>query len=188
MSGLAPRPWALAGLGLELSSALPTGPGSSMGGASVGLPTAAAPTPTPERTPTPAAGPAAALSRLADCRTASECSRASCAGRPRWRCGCPDNRKGAGRTGPWGRRHSRSTSHFLEMNQGGCLVTMRDLFSHLWGCVLRGRHLPFSVATCDRAWAYVAELRRVPGMQEGKNGPLGPTVLLMLWTADTLRF
>lgn len=24
-------------------------------------------------------------------------------------------------------------------------------------------------------------------MQEGKNGPLGPTVLLMLWTADTLH-
>lgn len=23
-------------------------------------------------------------------------------------------------------------------------------------------------------------------MQEGKNGPLGPTVLLILWTTDTL--
>lgn len=43
-----------------------------------------------------------------------------------------------------------------------------------------GGGLPLSVATCDRAWAYVAELRRVPGRQEGKKGPLGPTVLLML--------
>lgn len=50
---------------------------------------------------------------------------------------------------------------------------------------LQQRYLPLSVATCDRAWAYVAELRRVPGMHEGKKGPLGPTVLLMLRTIDT---
>lgn len=76
LSGMLPRTWTLAGLGLELSTALPTAPGSSMGGPSAGLPTAAALTPTPDRTPTPAPGPVAALSRLADCRTASECSRA----------------------------------------------------------------------------------------------------------------
>lgn len=36
---------------------------------------------------------------------------------------------------------------------------------------------PFREATCDRAWAYVAVFRRVPGKQEGKKGPVGPTVL-----------
>lgn len=36
--------------------------------------------------------------------------------------------------------------------------------------------LPFRDATCDRAWAYVAVFRRVPGKQEGKKGPAGPTV------------
>lgn len=45
----------------------------------------------------------------------------SCAGRPRWRCGCPDSRRGAGRTDPWGQRHSRSTNHYLEMNKDGRL-------------------------------------------------------------------
>lgn len=35
---------------------------------------------------------------------------------------------------------------------------------------------PFREATCDRAWAYVAVFRRVPGKQEGKKGPVGATV------------
>lgn len=35
--------------------------------------------------------------------------------------------------------------------------------------------LPFRDATWDRAWAYVAVFRRVPGKQEGKKGPAGPT-------------
>lgn len=68
----------LAGPGLEVPPVRPTVPGTSMLGATVGLGSPAPPTPTPGRTPTPAPGPAAAAapSRLADCSTASECSRA----------------------------------------------------------------------------------------------------------------
>ncbi|TNN71824.1 hypothetical protein EYF80_017995 [Liparis tanakae] len=77
LAGLLPRTGILvAGLGLELSPPLPTATGTSMAGPSGGLPIPGAPMPTPDRSPTPAPGPAAALSRLADCSTASECSRA----------------------------------------------------------------------------------------------------------------
>lgn len=40
----------------------------------------------------------------------------------------------------------------------------------------QSQNSPFREATCDRAWAYVAVFRRVPGKQEGKKGPVGPTV------------